>query len=107
MPVLAVLLSSGFASALVLSGAIPGLTGVLTFMLQLTTAATVWLYVGACVAAMAMGIVRIPALIGLGFSGWILWGSGTEPLLLSIVLMLTAIPLYWLRGSRPLAEQPA
>ncbi len=105
VPTVAILLSSAFASALVLSGAIPGLTGVLTFMLQLTTAATVWLYVGACAAAFALGIARPFAAVGLVFAAWVLWGSGTEALLLSIALMLTAIPLYWLRPR--LAEQTA
>lgn len=97
VPTVAILLSSGFVSLLVLSSALPGFTGVLTFMLQLTTAATVWLYVGACAAAIAMGIARPAAIIGMAFSAWVLWGSGTEALLLSIVLMLTAIPLYWFR----------
>lgn len=97
VPTAAMLISCAFASVLVLSGAIPGMTNVLTFMLQLTTAATVWLYVGACCAAMALGIARRLAMIGLAFSAWVLWGSGTEALLLSIVLMLSAIPLYWAR----------
>ena len=108
VPIIAMLLSSTVASLLVLSGAIPGMTDVLTFMLQLTTAATVWFYFGACAAALAFGIVRPLAAVGLAFSAWVLWGSGMEALLLSIALMLTALPLYWLRsGRRPLAEQPA
>lgn len=108
VPIIAMLLSSAVASLLVLSGAIPGMTDVLTFMLQLTTAATVWFYFGACAAALAFGIVRPLAAVGLAFSAWVLWGSGMEALLLSIALMLTALPLYWLRsGRRPLAEQPA
>ncbi|MFM9977775.1 MAG: APC family permease [Sphingomonadaceae bacterium] len=97
VPTVAILLASVFASVLILSGAVPGFTGVLTFMLQLTTAATVWLYVGACAAAIVLGVARRAAVVGLAFSAWVLWGSGTEALLLSIVLMLTAIPLYWLR----------
>ncbi|MEP6786254.1 MAG: amino acid permease [Sphingomonadales bacterium] len=97
VPTLAILISSAFASFLVLSGAVPGMTGVLTFMLQLTTAATVWLYVGACLTALVLGLARPAAVIGLAFSAWVLWGSGVQALLLSIVLMLTAIPLYWLR----------
>lgn len=96
----AILLSSGLASLLVLSGAVPELTGALTFMLQLTTAATVWLYAGACLAAIMLRVVPAAALVGLAFSGWVLWGSGLRPLLLSIALMLTAIPLYWLRPKR-------
>jgi basic amino acid/polyamine antiporter, APA family len=103
VPTVAVLLSSALASVLILSGAVPGLTGMLTFMLQLTTAATVWLYVGACLAALKLGLVRGAALIGLAAAGWVLWGSGLEPLGLSIVLMLTAVPLYFfaVRGSQP------
>ena len=97
VPTLAILIASAFTSFLILSGAIPGLTGVLTFMLQLTTAATVWLYVGACVAALRLKIVLPAAFVGLGFSAWVLWGSGMQALLLSILLMLTAVPLYWLR----------
>ncbi len=98
VPTIAILMSSLFASALILSGAIPGLSGVLTFMLKLTTAATVWLYVGACAAAIAIGIVRPLAIIGLFFSAAILWGAGLEALLSSVALTLTAVPLYWLRG---------
>ena len=97
VPVRAMLMSSGLASLIVMSGAIPGLTGVLTFMLQLTTAATVWLYFGVCTAALATRTVRSAAILGLALSLWLLWGSGIEALALSVVLMLTAIPLYWLR----------
>ncbi len=97
VPTVGIMLSSVLASLLILSGAIPGFSGVLTFMIQLTTAATVWLYVGACAAAIAMRIVRPLAIIGLIFSAAILWGSGVEALLSSIGLMLTAVPLYWLR----------
>lgn len=97
VPTTAVLMSSTVASFLILSGAVPGLENVLTFMLQLTTAATVWFYFGACLAALVLGIVRPLAAIGLAFSAWVLWGAGTEALLLSIVLLATALPLYWLR----------
>lgn len=97
-----VLLASGLASLLILSGAIPGMEDVLNFMLRLTTASTVWLYFGACVAALRLGIARIPAGVGLLFCLWVLAGAGTEAVLLSIALMLTAVPLYWLRPR----EQP-
>jgi len=95
VPTFAVLLSSVFATLLILSGAIPGLTGMLTFMLQLTTAATVWLYFGACLAALKLRLANGAALVGLAASSWVLWGSGLEPLGLSVVLMLTAAPLYY------------
>lgn len=95
VPTAAILLGSVFISVLILSGAIPGLTGVLTFMLQLTTAATLWFYASACVVAIRLGLVRPLAWIGLAVSAWVLWGCGTEAVLLSIGLMLTAIPLYY------------
>jgi len=98
VPTISILLSSASASFLILSGAIPGLTGVLTFMLQVATAATVWLYVGACASALALGIARPAAAVGLAFACWVLWGSGTEALLLSIALMATALPLYLMRN---------
>jgi APA family basic amino acid/polyamine antiporter len=101
VPTVSVLISSTLASVLILSGAIPGLTGMLTFMLQLTTAATVWLYFGACLAALKLGLVRGAALIGLVAASWVLWGSGLEPLGLSILLMLTAIPLYVFAVRKP------
>ena len=108
VPTIAILVSSVLASLLVLAGAVPGMPDILTFMLQLTTAATVWFYVGACAAAFALGIARAPAVIGIAFSGWVLWGSGMQPLAWSIALMLTAIPLYFLRPRGAiLTEQPA
>ena len=97
VPSVAILASSGLASLLVLAGAAPGMPDILTFMLQLTTAATVWFYVGACAAAFALGVARPLAVIGVGFSAWVLWGAGLPALGWSIALMLTAIPLYALR----------
>lgn len=98
VPTAAILLGSVFISVLILSGAIPGLTGVLTFMLQLTTAATLWFYASACVVAIRLGLIRPLAWIGLAVSAWVLWGCGTEAVLLSIGLMLTAVPLYYFAG---------
>jgi APA family basic amino acid/polyamine antiporter len=96
VPTLAILLSSVIASILILSGAVPGLTGMLTFMLQLTTASTVWLYAGACLAAFKLGVARTAAALGLAVAAWVLWGSGLVPLGLSVALMLTAVPLYFI-----------
>ena len=103
VPTVATLLSSLFASLLILSSALPGIDGALTFMLQLTTASSVWFYLGGCAAAFAFGIVRPLAVVGAAFCLWVLWGSGMQPLLLSLGLMLTALPLYWLRGNRAAA----
>jgi basic amino acid/polyamine antiporter, APA family len=102
VPFMAILMSSSFSTILVMSSAHPSFKSILTFMLQLTTAATVWLYVGACAAAIALRIARPAAACGLAFCAWVLGGAGIEPLLLSIALMLTAVPLYWLRPRKPI-----
>ena len=104
VPTVAILLASVFISVLILSGAIPGLTGMLTFMLQLTTAATVWFYASACLVAIRLGLVRPVALVGLAFSAWVMWGSGMEAVLLSIGLMLTAVPLYFFSARRSVSS---
>lgn len=107
VPSAAILASSGLASALVLVGAVPGMPDILTFMLQLTTAATVWFYVGACAAAIALGVARPLAATGIGFSTWVLWGAGIQALAWSIALMLTAIPFYVLRPRAKLESKPS
>ena len=91
-------LGSSCASVLILSSAAgsAGLGGLLDFMLNLTAATSLLLYAGACIVALRIGVVRIPAIIGLAFCWWAMWGSGKAGLL-AVALMLTALPLYWLR----------
>lgn len=91
-------LGSSCASVLILSSAAgsAGLGGLLDFMLNLTAATSLLLYAGACIVALRIGVVRIPAVIGLAFCCWAMWGSGKAGLL-AVALMLTALPLYWLR----------
>lgn len=107
VPVGALVASSLLSSTLVLSSASHSTGVLLDFMLQLTTAATLWIYAGACIAALKAGIARPIALAGLAFAGWAMWGTGAEAAGLSVALMLTAVPLYLLRPKRDLAEQPA
>ncbi|AJP71092.1 APC family permease [Sphingomonas hengshuiensis] len=99
VPVAALLAASVIASILVLSNTARTTAGLVDFMLRLTAAASLWLYIGACVSALVMGIARPLALAGIAFSLWAMWGSGVEAGGLSLVLMLTAIPLYLLRGA--------
>jgi APA family basic amino acid/polyamine antiporter len=61
---------------LVMSNATRSAAGLLDFMLRLTAAATLWLYVGACVSALVLGIARVAAMIGFAFALWALWGAG-------------------------------
>jgi APA family basic amino acid/polyamine antiporter len=104
VPVGILIASSALASVLVLSTASRSTEAVLTFMLQLTTAATIWLYIGVCVAALRLGIARAAAVIGLLFSAWVMIGAGVEAVAWSIGLMLCALPLYWLRGPAPVVQ---
>ncbi|WP_347341146.1 amino acid permease [Sphingomonas sp. TREG-RG-20F-R18-01] len=97
VPIAMLLVSSALASLLVLSNATRSLGGLLDFMLRLTAAATIWLYVGACLTALIKRIVPAAAAAGLAFAGWALWGAGLEAVGLSLGLMVTALPLYLLR----------
>lgn len=103
VPVGVLLVSSSLASLLVLSNTARSTAGLVDFMLRLTAASCLWLYLGACAAALAMGLSRALALVGIGFGLWALWGAGAEAGGLSLVLMLTALPLYWLRGKAMVA----
>lgn len=107
VPVRVLLVSSGLATALILCTASPTLGGVFQFMAILASCATLWLYLAICVAALVRRIAIPTAAIGLVFSLFAFWGAGWEASGLSIVLMLTAIPLYFLRPKTGLAEQPA
>lgn len=97
VPVAMLLLSSTLASILVMSNATRTAAGLLDFMLRLATAATLWLYIGACLSALRLNIVRPAAAVGLAFTLWALWGAGLEAAGYGLLLMLTAIPLYFLR----------
>ncbi len=103
VPTVAILGSSAVASLLILSGTLPGMGDILGFVIRLTTAATAWFYAGACLAALRLGVARGAAGIGLIAACGVLWGAGLEAFLLSFGLMATALPLYWLRPTRPLA----
>ena len=99
-------LGSTCASVLILTSAAgsSGIGGLLDFMLNLTAAACLLLYTGACLTALRIGRARTAAGLGLAFCLWALWGSGVAAFW-AVALMLTAIPLYWFRPQ--LAEQPA
>jgi APA family basic amino acid/polyamine antiporter len=106
VPVTILVAASLLASLLVLSTMSRSTEALLTFMLQLTTAATIWLYIGLCAAALMLGIVRWAAAIGLIFSCWVMIGAGMEAIGWSLALMLSALPLYWLRGRGPVRGAP-
>ncbi|MCB2047759.1 MAG: amino acid permease [Novosphingobium sp.] len=104
-------LISGVALAVVLM--IASVTGfgekVLDFLLRLTTASAVWFYVGICIAAFRLGLLRALSAIGLAFCLWVLIGTGLEAGILGICLILVGIPLHFLLGdrTRPRYSAPA
>ncbi len=104
VPVRVLLLSSVLASALILSTADGSLAGIYVFMGLLVTSTTLYLYLAICVAALIRRVAVIPALVGVPFTLWAMWGAGVEASGLGLLLTLTALPLYWLRerGSFPL-----
>ena len=107
VPVRVLLVSSGLATVLILCTASPTLGGVFQVMAILASCATLWLYLAICIAALVRRIAMPAAAIGLVFSLFAFWGAGWQASGLSVVLMLTAFPLYFLRPKASLAEQPA
>ncbi len=95
-------LGSLLAVILMVGGATGFGADLLAFMLRLTTAAAIWAYLGACAAALMLGRRRVTALLGIGFSLWVLYGSGIEAGGLGVLLMLLGLPLYYL--TRPVSS---
>ena len=94
-PVRMLIVSSLFACALVLFNASKSLGSLFAFMALLSTSATLWLYLALALSALRLGIARIIAGIGGLYALWTLWGAGTDASGLSLILMLTAVPMYW------------
>ncbi len=105
VPVRVLIVSSTLASLLVLSHASGSLGGIFTFTMLLSTCATLWLYLAICVAALMRRVAVAAAAVGLAFTLVAFWGAGAAASGLSLLLMLTALPVYWLRGAP--AEQAA
>lgn len=89
---LAVLLLLGSATALGAS--------LMAFLLKLTTAVSIWLYIAICLAAFRLGLARVSAVLGTLFCAAVLYGAGLDVGALAIGLMLAGIPLYWLATRR-------
>jgi len=99
------LIASGLSVALLFVGSWQTGAGLMDFLLLLTSVSALWIYAFACVAALMIGTHRIAAVLGLLFCAGVLYGSGLETVLLSVALLLAALPLYALatRGGQPQA----
>jgi basic amino acid/polyamine antiporter, APA family len=101
------LVAGSICCSILLASDLSGTGGLLTFMINLTTAATVFMYMGCCLALWVLQAGRLLAVAGIGFCVWVLIGTG-EVALFSIALMLSALPLYWwARRSLPKNEASA
>lgn len=103
------LVGTGIAAAVVLMSSNALGAQVLDFLLRLAGASAVWFYAGACLAALKAGIMRTLALIGLGYCGWVLNGTGAEASVLGIGLMALGVLFHFLIGGRqrPRGSVPA
>ena len=106
VPVRVLIVSSLLASILILASASGSLVALFNFVILLSTASNIWFYLAGCAAALHLGIARGWAVAGAIFGIWFMAGTGLQVFCLSLLLMLSALPLYWLRN-RGLAEQPA
>lgn len=104
-PVRALILSSLLASVLLLANSSRSMGGLFTFMALLSTSATLWLYLAVAVAAAKHRIALPLALIGIAYALWTMWGAGIQVSLLSLALMVSGLPLYFLARRSAAAEQ--
>ena len=98
VPVRVQMLSSGLATLLILANTSKSTAGLFTFIVLLTTSTTLYLYLAVCIAALIRRVAVPTALVGVPFTLWAMWGAGLEASGLGLLLTLTALPLYWLRG---------
>jgi basic amino acid/polyamine antiporter, APA family len=94
VPVNTQILSSAIGIGLVLTQLGDGLSEVLTFMVTLTTATSLWLYLAIAISGIRLGAAPWAAWGGLIFALLVLWGIGLGISLLSLVLMLSGLPFY-------------
>jgi APA family basic amino acid/polyamine antiporter len=98
---LPMMVGTTLACALVLLSATRSGADLLDFMLRLTTAATIWFYIGVCATALVSRIAPPVAVAGLAFCAWVLYGAGLEAGLLGVALMVPVLPLYWMMRRDP------
>ena len=91
----ALLVSAAACTVLALMNASRGLRGLFEFLLLLATSASLWFYLACALAALRLNVARSVAALGVLFALGTLWGAGIGPSMLSLVLMIAGLPLYW------------
>ncbi|MDP9421804.1 MAG: amino acid permease [Pseudomonadota bacterium] len=103
MPVRAQILGSTLSALLVAANFTKGLTELFAFMALLATVATLVLYLFAALSAlrlMAIGQLRsgfmlVVTLVGGAYAVWTFYGAGAEATLWGLLLLMTAIPVWF------------
>jgi basic amino acid/polyamine antiporter, APA family len=109
VPVNGLLTATVLGSILIFANSSQAMGDLFAFMALLTTSVTLWLYLACAVVALKCRTATPFAIIGLAFGVWSLWGAGWEAGGLSIILMLSGLPLYFYarRSSLPINERSA
>lgn len=94
-PVRALVASAVLASVFVLANLGEGLKAMFEYLLLLSTSATLWLYLVCALAALRLNIARAAGSVGAVYAVWALWGAGPVASGLSLVLMLSGLPVLW------------
>ena len=94
--VVPMVLGSALAVALMVGGATGIGAQLLDFMLRLTTAAAIWIYIGVAAAAWRLGRQRVMAAVSIMFALWVAAGTGVEAGGLGLVLLAMGYPFYLL-----------
>ncbi len=89
------LIGSTLTVSLLLVGGWGDGAGVMNFLLELTAVSNLWIYVFACLAAIALRVMRVRAGLSLLLLAGILWGSGLDAVALGAALLAAALPFYW------------
>nr|WP_255406157.1 amino acid permease [Novosphingobium sp. CF614] len=94
----ALVISTVIASLFAAMNASRTMQALFEYLLLLSTSASLWLYLACALAALRLGVARVPALIGALYSLWALWGAGIGASGLSFVLMALGLPIWlWMK----------
>ncbi|MFL6848668.1 MAG: amino acid permease [Sphingomicrobium sp.] len=114
-PVRGQVASSLVASFLIASNYTRSITGLFTFIVLISTAATLVLYAACAMSALTLRVRRelhapaivVTASLGLLFTMLAFWGAGTEASLWGLALLATGIPVYLVMRRRAGSSPPA
>jgi APA family basic amino acid/polyamine antiporter len=118
-PALGLCISSALVTVLVLMNYGKSLVEIFTFLILLSTTATLVLYLACAVAALVLlrrgaiarnahtGWLAVAAILGGLYALWTLYGAGREALLWGLVLLVASIPVFYLMRRGAVAEAAA